>query len=143
MAYGRLLDLEPCGSLSHQHLLVAGKALKGDVGGSTASHALTLGATESLYKHSLVEPCNVSDLAEILQSFFLFSVYCPVVVSALRQRQELGRGQSFLCHTRFCTTDRIYIPERCPSYLTLSRAINDIDFCYLNLTTSCTSFTLY
>ena len=78
-------------------------------------------------------------MSQILQRFYRvfpsFSIYCPVVVSALRQRQELGRGQSFLCHTRFCTTDRIYIPERCPSYLTLSRAINDIDISYMHMTT--------
>ena len=65
------------------------------VGGSTASHALTLGATESLYKHSLVEPCYVSDLAEILQSFFLLPHLLPIVAPECRQRPELGRGTEF------------------------------------------------
>ena len=72
-------------------------------------------------------------MSQILQSFykvfFLLPHLLPIVAPERRQRQELRRGQSFLCHTRFCTTDRTYIPERCPSYLTLSRAINDIDFC--------------
>ena len=65
-------------------------------------HSATLGDAESLYKLSLAEPCDVSDLAEILQSSFLLPHLLPIVAPERRQRQELGRGTEFsLSHHSF------------------------------------------
>ena|ERR1700761_4765710 len=70
----------------------------GNVGGPTQRHMRLLSAPPKAYTNSALWSLATVAFCRVFSSF---SIYCLFAVSALRQRQELGRGQSFLCHTRF------------------------------------------